>query len=442
MSVPPEFSYSAYGANRRGSPRRKEDIRLLQHAKELDAARRVCETLFFETIGERLHEHTLRIALEAVEAEAGSLLLADPQTKQLIFSHVVGEKADVLRGTGIPWDKGLAGAVFESGRAEIVTDTAHDQRHFKEVDTMTGFHTRDMIVLPLQMWGKPPIGVLEIMNKRNGTLGQEDLCILTILSALSTAAIEQARLFEEAKLAQVVRLVGEISQEMKNLLTPIVMSTQILERGSERLFGNQPAASEQEIQSIRRLCRQSVSTLHESTRHIQDRILEVSDCVTGMTVPLHATPCKLADIAQNVFKVLGVVAADKGIDLKTEGLTSLPAIIADQRRIYSALYSLVNNSIPDVPPGGAITIRGGLDEAAGLVMLSVHDTGRSLSKEAREQLFSGKPATRKMRGTGLGAKIVKDAVEAHGGRIAVESGEGNGTTVRISLPTKPSSATT
>ncbi|MDE3224889.1 MAG: hypothetical protein KGN30_05690, partial [Nitrospirota bacterium] len=101
--------------NRRQRPRREEDERLVQRERELEAARRVCQALSQQIQSDALIEHTLRTALDTVGAEAGSILLADAQSEQLIFRHVVGDKAEVLRGVAIPWHKGLAGAVFASG---------------------------------------------------------------------------------------------------------------------------------------------------------------------------------------------------------------------------------------------------------------------------------------------------------------------------------------
>jgi signal transduction histidine kinase len=93
----------------------------------------------------------------------------------------------------------------------------------------------------------------------------------------------------------------------------------------------------------------------------------------------------------------------------------------------------VNNAIPEVPEGGSVTVRGRLDESEKHVLLSVIDTGKGMSPEVRDSLFSYQAISRKVGGTGLGTKIVKDVVDAHGGTIAVESTEGKGTAFHITL---------
>ncbi len=68
------------------------------------------------------------------------------------------------------------------------------------------------------------------------------------------------------------------------------------------------------------------------------------------------------------------------------------------------------------------------------VLLSVADTGRGMPKDVRESLFTPGAVSRKAGGTGLGTKIVKDVVDAHGGTVTVDSQEGVGTTFTIRLP--------
>jgi signal transduction histidine kinase len=420
--------------DRRRTPRREEDQRLVQRDRELEAARRVCQALSHEINSDRLIEQALRTALDVVEAEAGSVLLADPKSKQLIFRHVVGEKAELLRGMAFPWDKGLAGAVFASGHAEVIADARQDRRHYPNVDALTGFQTRDMIVLPLKQWGKEPIGVLEVMNKRHGRLDQQDVAILTIISALSTLVIEQVRLFEEAKLAAVVHRLGGLGHDVNNMLVPIVTGTKIVQAELDRIIGDLPEAEAKKAQASQNLCKETLSIVKDATGRIRDRMKEVSDCVKGLSAQPHFAPCHVADVVGNVVKLLGFVAEKNGITLRTEGLAILPPIMADERLLYRAFYNLVNNAIPEVPSGGSVTVLGRMDPGGDAVLLSVADTGGGMPPSIRDSLFSAHVISVKAGGTGLGTRIVKDVVDAHGGHITVESQEGVGTVFHIRLP--------
>lgn len=423
--------------NRRQSSRRNDDRRLLQRERELEAARRICDALSQHVDIDKLVERSLRTALEVVGAEAGSVLLADPESKQLVFRHVIGVKADQLRGRVMSSDLGIAGVVFKSGKPLVISDVQRDGRHFPYIDELTGYRTRDMIVAPLKRWEGEPIGVLEILNKREGRLDDDDIAMLTIVSALTATMIEQARLFQEAKLAEVVRLLGDIGHDIKNLLMPVVCGADLLKTQIKDLADTVKTIDPGRAQASQEFCDDVTGMLLDDARRIDDRVREIADCVKGLSTPPRFAPCRVADVVDNVLKPLRFLAEGKGVSIRTEGLESVPSLLADDRRLYNAFYNLVNNAIPEVPAGGSITVGGRLEPATGMVLLSVADTGRGMPPDIRDSLFTTQAISRKVGGTGLGTKIVKDVVDAHGGQITVDSKEGVGTTFLIRLPFRP-----
>ena len=161
---------------------------------------------------------------------------------------------------------------------------------------------------------------------------------------------------------------------------------------------------------------------------------EIADCVKGLSSQPDFIPCRMADIVRSVYVTLQWQAQEQGVMLCSEGLEDLPTIVADERRIFSSVYNLVNNAIPEMPTGGTVTVRGGVDLSAGKILLDVADTGRGMPDEVKASLFSVRVVSRKPGGTGLGTKIVKDVIDVHHGRISVESVMGKGTTFHIQLP--------
>ena len=222
---------------RRAAPRREEDRRQARKDRELEAARLISEALFEHLTPDELVAKALHTALAVVQAESGSILLADPASQQLIFRHSIGE-SPVKAGTSIPWDKGIAGSVFQSGVPLVVRDVKRDPRHSSAIDELTAHTTHDMIAIPLKRWEGQPIGVLEVLNKRGGLLDEDDVAILSIVSAITASSIEQARLYQEAKLAEVVRLLGDISHDLKNLLMPVVVGAELMQGELKDLFGD------------------------------------------------------------------------------------------------------------------------------------------------------------------------------------------------------------
>jgi signal transduction histidine kinase len=174
--------------------------------------------------------------------------------------------------------------------------------------------------------------------------------------------------------------------------------------------------------------------LKDDAHRIQDRVKEIADCVKGLTTPLELAPCQIGDVISNVYKTLGVMAQEKHVALKTERLEMLPPIVVDERRLYNAFYNLVNNAIPEVPSGGSVTVRAEHDLAAATITVCVADTGKGMKPEIRDRLFTPRTISSKPGGTGLGTKIVKDVITAHGGQIRVESELGRGSAFYLTFP--------
>jgi signal transduction histidine kinase len=404
---------------------------------ELTAVRRISEVFSQKIKLQDLLEHSLRIALEVVNAENGSVLLADPARQALVFYHSIGVKP-VEPGTAVPWYEGIAGTVFKTGTPEIVPDAQADQRHFKKVDQATGAVTHDMITIPLKQWEGDPIGVIQVMNKRGGTfLGQDDLAILTLICALVAVAIEHTRLVEAAKLAEVAQMMGDITHDIKNLLMPVVCGAGILQAEINELLDHLPDIEVKRARASRDLCNEVIQMLKDDAHRIQDRVREIADAVKGLSTPLEFSVCDLSTVVSNVFRSLGMMAQEKHVRLLTENLELLPMIVADQRRLYNAFYNLINNAIPEVPPGGSVTVYGLPPTSEGAIVVSVIDTGKGMPPDVRDRLFTHRVVSTKSGGTGLGTKIVKDVVDAHGGTIWVESELGAGTKIHIRLPHTP-----
>ena len=412
------------------------------HAEaQLAAIERVSHALFHTIDLDELVETTLRIALEEVDGEAGSILLADAETEQLIFQYSIGDKP-VPRGTAISWNSGISGAVFQSGSPRLTTHMHEHAGHNSQIDRATGFTTREMITVPLRRWRSEPIGVMNILNKRNGTLNDQDLGLLTIISAFSALAIQQARQFEDAKKAEVVTLLGDIGHDLKNLLTPVQAGVDLLRDVTKDLFDAMNGAESTRQETNKKICDESVEIAQNGIRRLHDRVKEMADCVKGLSSSPDFSACRLAAIVHEVFQTLRLLAKEKQITLQTEGLEILPEIQADERRLYNAFYNLINNAIPETPPGGSITVRGCLQAGSPQIALSVSDTGRGMPAHIRERLFSARAVSTKKGGTGLGTKIVKDVVDAHYGKIWVESEPGIGTTFHMQLPLDPRSTHT
>jgi signal transduction histidine kinase len=247
-----------------------------------------------------------------------------------------------------------------------------------------------------------------------------------------------AKALERKELSrEVVRLLGDISHEIKNLLMPVVCGAELLESEIHELVERLPEMDAVKAQASHKLCDQVIAMLRDTAGRIQERTKEIADYMKGVGGVPQFGPCSIAGVVAGVFKTLRLVAEEKGILFCDEGLSALPVIRADAQRLYTAFYNLVNNALAEVPVGGSIIVRGEDHQDRQEVWLWVSDTGGGMPPEVRATLFTMHTISLKADGTGLGTRIVKDVIEVHGGQISVDSQQGHGSTFSIRLPYRP-----
>jgi len=134
-------------------------------------------------------------AIDLLQAEAGSLLLVDEETGDLVFQVTTGPRTADLVGTRLPMGTGIVGRVAESARAIIVDDVQRDERWYPGLDERSDFTTRSVVCVPMVARGRV-IGVIELLNRQDGhPFTPEDRHLLTAFAAHAAVAIENARLF-------------------------------------------------------------------------------------------------------------------------------------------------------------------------------------------------------------------------------------------------------
>jgi PAS domain S-box-containing protein len=150
---------------------------------------------------------------------------------------------------------------------------------------------------------------------------------------------------------------------------------------------------------------------------------------------MELTPLDLANLVQNVTRRLQVKSP--GVTVKVNLPSNLPATMADRDRIEEVLENLLDNAVKYSPDKAVVTVA--CHVTGDEVIVSVSDTGMGISLREQEQIFDrfyrvGNGKTRSLQGAGLGLYICRAIVEAHGGRIWVESALHQGSTFLFSLP--------
>ena len=397
-----------------------------------------------------LIREALVVSLDLVDAGAGSIILYNEDRAKLIFTHVVGPTADQLLGMELDPDQGIAGAVFRSGELRISEDMTAEKDHDTNVGEKVHYVTTNMVTVPLKSVEGEPIGVMQVLNKSDGIFVEADVNVLAILGAQIASAIETSRLHEQARLAEVIQFIGHISHDVKNMVTPVQTGAETLQFMLDDMFAelgqmvdesedDQGAQLDLVTMEVREFYPEMISIIIDGSNNVQERTKEISDCIKGMISEPSFAPADLNELVARAVKPLGLVAEGNKVALGQELAEELPAVVADEKQLYNAIYNLANNAIQACAEGDTVTILTGAEPdgewpTGDYAWLAVADTGSGIPDNVREKLFTDDAISTKPGGTGLGTRIIGDVVRTHGGIIDVDSEVGVGTTMTIKLP--------
>lgn len=179
-------------------------------------------------------------------------------------------------------------------------------------------------------------------------------------------------------------------------------------------------------------------------------LLDLSKMETG-EMPLDREPFAVRVVMEDAAAFVDALARDKGINLRQEivgGGDDGPVVDADREKVRRVLVNLLGNSIKFTPEGGTVTLHA-QPNGENIVRLSVNDTGPGIAEEHRTRIFEkfyqiqgAQQTGKKVASTGIGLSFCKMAVEAHGGKIGVDSELGKGSSFWFTLPAAAPAAAT
>jgi signal transduction histidine kinase len=322
------------------------------------------------------------------------------------------------------------GAVVRSGRAQLLRTVDASQRSAEARD---GAHERllgelgieSQIAVPLETRGEG-IGVLTLGLSRPGVrYGVADLALADELARQAAIAIDNARLYREAQDAIAARdeVLAVVSHDLRNPLSSILMNIQYI----GRTLGKQPTPP-----PILRLTDVIQRAAERMDRLIEDLLAPAAG--SGRPLALDQKRQPFEPLVEEALETMGPLAARKKLHLERKVESSLPPVSCDGPRLLQLWSNLLGNAVKFTPEGGTITVR--VQARDGVIAVAVTDTGAGIPRAQLPFVFDrywrGTSGTRQ--GTGLGLFIAKAIVEAHGGRIWVESTVGQGSTFYFTIP--------
>jgi len=169
---------------------------------------------------------------------------------------------------------------------------------------------------------------------------------------------------------------------------------------------------------------------------LTDDLLKLS-AIEGGSMTFRLEPVGLPQLIEHCIEAVSLKATARGLEITQESPSTLPQVRGDSLRLEEVLKNLLENAIQYTPPPGTIRVTAALDGEQ--AVLCVEDTGIGIPSTDQQRIFErfyrvDAARSREAGGTGLGLAIAKHIVEAHGGRLWVESELGKGSRFYVSLP--------
>lgn len=290
----------------------------------------------------------------------------------------------------------------------------------------TGFHVPSTLTADLAGRDGRKLGTIQLWDKKEaGEFDEADEAILTQLAQLASVALENARLFRAAQDATRARddLVAIVSHDLRNPIHTIHMAASFLldiaPTNDRRL------QARRQLEVIQR-------SATRANRLIQD-LLDVARIQAG-GLAVDPVPVDVKSLVQEAVDAATPLASAAHLKVECDVPDHIPRVSSDRERVLQVFANLIGNAIKFTPKGGEIRILASSEISQ--IRFVVADTGPGIPAEHLNHVFDRywqAKSTAKL-GTGLGLSIAKGIVEAHGGRIWVESPPNAGAQFNFTLP--------
>lgn len=367
-----------------------------------------------------------RESVQLMDARMSSLMLLDQSGEflELRASHGAGEA--YLARESVRVNESLIGTVIRR-RKPVQDENVQNSGRYQANLMAQDEGLVSLLSVPL-VFGDNAIGVLNVYTSVQHVFPDEEVRILATLANLSAVAIEKARLYERIvdveeqlrmseQLSAIGLLAAEVAHEIRNPLTVMKMLYHSLDLNFE---AEDPRSQDAKI-------------MGEKIEHLGKIVDQILDFARRSEPELEKV-----DINQLV-EDLGLLTRHK---LKAQSIRlervldpDIPEIMADATQLEQAFLNLTLNAAQAMSGGGLFRITTIADKDG--VQVRFQDDGPGMDERTQREAFSSWFTADKQDGTGLGLAIVARVIEAHGGKISIQSAKGDGTTFTLDLPSRP-----
>jgi signal transduction histidine kinase len=264
-----------------------------------------------------------------------------------------------------------------------------------------------------------------VISRGERDFSPAEVVVARELASRAALAVENTRLYGAAQTAIRARedVLHVVSHDLGNSLSAIIVTTTVLLRTLPEEPGNDELRGR--ISSIRDLARRM--------QRLRQDLLDVASIEAGR-LAIEWDSWEPGALAHEALEAFSGLAGEKGLRLEGRVAEALPTVEGDRERIMQVLANLIGNAVKFTPQGGRVELAVAADESE--VRFDVSDTGTGIPPEHIAHVFDRfwKVRNANRQGAGLGLAIARGIVEAHEGRIWVESEEGKGSTFSFTLP--------
>ena len=370
-------------------------------------------------------------ATELLECEGASILLYDEKNPRLYFAAATGSDPAQLAEIPVPIENSLAGTIFRTNQHIILNDVEQDPRHYSLVSDHVKFKVKSLLGVPMPIKDRT-VGVLEAINKRNGTFDERDARLLSVTAAHAAIAINNARLLHTTQ--QALEKVKESNELKSNFLS---LASHELRTPLGIIIGYSTFLKEDAKGELSDHASQ-VLTAARQMRSILDEMNNLAMLKSDEMI-LKPQKVVMEDILAYACEGIKDIASTRRQNLIYEFSEEPLVVNVDIDKTALAFVNILGNAIRFSPEGSEITI--GVTKDGNQVLSWVQDHGIGIPIDKLQKIFEEfyqiePPNTRHYGGLGIGLTIAKGLIEAQGGKIWAESeGIGTGSTFKILLPT-------
>jgi len=371
-----------------------------------------------------------REACDLMHAKMCSLMLLDEMHEWLDLRASHGASERYLSKPRLSVNDSFVGVVVRRRRPSQLDDIVGSGKYqHSSLAALDGLVS--LLSVPL-LFNKRAIGVLNVYTGQAYHFSDEEVRILGIFAELSAIAIEKARLYERVvdmeellrhneKLSALGLLAAEVAHEIRNPLTVMKMLYHSLDLSFP---DSDPRATDSRI-------------IGEKIDHL-NRIVEQVLALSRNAEPQLA-PVDLNGALQELNLLLRHKLKNQGVETVSHLQQDLPLVAGDETQLEQVFLNLSLNAVEAMPDGGRLQVTTRTapspdNDGRTWVEVEFADTGRGMTKEEQQGAFKSLLKTSKQKGTGIGLAIVGRIIEAHRGKIEMQSARGKGTSIRILLP--------